>query len=465
MLSSTGALRTALLAEHVVGKPVAGCFRTPAFASRSRGPPATCGIVAAVGAMALVPGSRKVSARLGAVAMAASREAGDGDEVYVKYEGRLTEDNSVFDSSEGKEPLCFIVGAGQVVPGFDRAVKGLKVGDKKTVTISPEDAYGQRSDAMIMNIPAAQVPKGLQEGMQVMLGGGQQKMPAKVKQVLDDGSAMLDLNHPLAGKELKFDLELVGFREVVKGMDMVGWQGQTVKVPIAVANSPVSEALKEPNWKWPQGWPYKEDDFRRQDESDDSGFYSQPRFVTHIDEDAIDAIRNFYDVQFAQAPQGEYSVLDICSSWISHYPKNLKAKRVAITGMVEQELAANKQATEFAVADLNKMPKLPYGDSEFDFVTNVVSVDYLTKPRDVFSEMHRVLKPGGVAIMSFSNRCFFTKAISMWVRDMSDGPGHCQIVGNYFRFNPSGGWKDIQSVDISKGPRANPMWVVVAVKT
>lgn len=316
--------------------------------------------------------------------MAAAREAADGDEVYVKYEGRLTEDNSIFDSSEGKEPLCFIVGAGQVVPGFDRAVKGLKVGEKKTVTISPEDAYGQRSDAMIMNIPAAQVPKGLQEGMQVMLGGGQQKMPAKVKQVLDDGSAMLDLNHPLAGKELKFDLELVGFHEVVKGMDMVGWQGQTVKVPFAVANSPVSEALKEANWKWPQGWPYKEDDFRRQDESDDSGFYAQPRFVTHIDEDAIDAIRNFYDVQFAQAPQGEYSVLDICSSWISHYPKNLKAKRVAITGMVEQELAANKQATEFAVADLNKMPKLPYGDSEFDFVTNVVSVDYLTKPRDAF---------------------------------------------------------------------------------
>ncbi|CAE7318269.1 bioC [Symbiodinium natans] len=148
----------------------------------------------------------------------------------------------------------------------------------------------------------------------------------------------------------------------------------------------------------------------------------KPRFVTHIDEDAIEAIRNFYDVQFAQAPQGEYSVLDICSSWISHYPEKLKAKRVAITGMVEQELAANKQATEFAVADLNKMPKLPYGDSEFDFVTNVVSVDYLIKPRDVFAEMHRVLKPGGVAIMSFSNRCFFTKAINMWVQNMSRSP-------------------------------------------
>jgi len=415
--------------------------------------------------MAYAAGPRKLSPRISAVAMSASREAKEGDEVFVKYEGRLTEDDSVFDTSEGKDPLCFTVGSGQVVAGFDKAIKGLEVGQSKTFTIAPEDAYGERSDALIMNIPAAQVPKGLEEGMQVMLGGGgAQKVPARVKQILTDGSAMLDMNHPLAGKELKFKVELVGFRDVVKGMDLPGWQGKKVKVPFAIANSPVSEALVEPKWSWPASWPYKEADFRRQDESDDSGFYNQPRFVTHIDDDAIESIRNFYATQFAQAPQGEYSVLDICSSWISHYPQDLKAKRVAVTGMVEQELAANKQATEFAVADLNKMPKLPYGDCEFDFVTNVVSVDYLTKPRDVFLEMHRVLKPGGVAIMSFSNRCFFTKAIAMWIQDMSDGPGHCKIVGNYFHFNPTGGWKDITSVDISKGPRSNPMWVVTAVK-
>ncbi|CAL1168722.1 unnamed protein product [Cladocopium goreaui] len=246
---------------------------------------------------------------------------------------------------------------------------------------------------MIMTIPAAQVPAGLEEGMQIMLGDPSQKIPGKVKQILSDGSAMLDMNHPLAGKErgggsspprhhedLSFDIELVSFREVVKGMDLIGWNGQTLKVPFAIANSPVSEALKEP--KWPEKWPYTAADFRRQDESDDQGFYNAPRFVTHIDKDAIDSIRNFYALQFAEAPQGEYSVLDICSSWISHYPEDLKAKRVAITGMVEEELAANKQATEHAVADLNKNPKLPYGDGEFDFVTNVVSMDYLVKPQE-----------------------------------------------------------------------------------
>ncbi|CAE7318227.1 HET-E1 [Symbiodinium natans] len=102
MLPSTGVLRTALLAGHVVAKPVVGCTRTPASSSHSRGRPPSFGpIAAAVGAMALVAGSRKVSVRLGVAAMKASREAADGDEVYVKYEGRLAEDGTVFDSSEG----------------------------------------------------------------------------------------------------------------------------------------------------------------------------------------------------------------------------------------------------------------------------------------------------------------------------------------------------------------------------
>lgn len=250
---------------------------------------------------------------------------------------------------------------------------------------------------------------------------------------------------------------------IARGVETVGWQGKKLQIPFAIESSAVSHALDNP--LWPKKWPYEPADFRRKDESDDGNFYRVPRLVTHIDEDAIGSIRDFYGVQFAQAPQGEYSVLDICSSWISHYPEGLRAKRVAITGMNEYELASNKQATEHVPRNLNIEPRLPYGDGEFDFVTNVVSVDYLNKPQEIFAEMHRVLKPGGVAIMSFSNRCFFTKAIKMWVADMNDGPGHCRIVGNYFHFNPLGGWRDISSVDITRDPRrSNPMWVVTAVK-
>merc|ERR1712087_1081281 len=149
----------------------------------------------------------------------------------------------------------------------------------------------------------------------------------------------------------------------------------------------------------------------------------------------------------------------------SHYPLFFRPARVAVTGINEQELAANRQGMEHIVADLNADPRLPFGGEEFDFVTNVVSVDYLNKPREIFREMHRVTKPGGVAIISFSNRCFPTKAIAMWVADMNDGPGHCQIVGNYFHFNPEGGWQDISSADISPDPyTSDPMWVVTAVR-
>lgn len=393
---------------------------------------------------------------------AAGRVAADGDEVLVRYEGRL-QDGTVFDASGGS-PFKFQLGKGQVVPGFDKAVLGLCIGQKVTVTLPPEEAYGKQNEQLRMTIPPGSVPADTKIGMRVMLGGdGGKRIPATVVSVSLEGSAVVDANPPLAGKTLTFDIELAGFREpTVRGMDMVGWGSKPLRVPTAIANSPVSQVFKNP--RWPAAWPYRDCDFTRQDESDDVNFYDSPRFVAHIDDGAIASIRDFYAAHFAQAPQGEYSVLDICSSWISHYPEGLRAKRVAVTGMVEQELAANKQATEHVAKNLNKDPTLPYGDGEFDFVTNVVSVDYLSKPREVFKEMHRVLKPGGVAIMSFSNRCFPTKAIKMWVADMGDGPGHCQIVGNYFHFCPEGGFRDIASADISQTSEGNPMWVVTAVK-
>jgi hypothetical protein len=251
---------------------------------------------------------------------------------------------------------------------------------------------------------------------------------------------------------------------IPRGVKMPGWQGKDVMIPNGIPNSKVTQALKM--FTFPTEWPFTPEDFTRFDENDDGFFYDAPRFVTHIDDAAINSIKTFYKAVFDQAPQGEYSVLDLCSSWISHYPDDLNAKRVAITGMNDAELKSNKAATDYSLKDLNNDPMLSqYEDNTFDFVTNVVSIDYLNKPKEIVSEVHRVMKPGGMAIFSFSNRCFFTKAINIWIRDMNDGPGHCRIVATYFNFAPAGGWKDIRCVDISANPVfSDPMWVVTAVK-
>lgn len=242
-----------------------------------------------------------------------------------------------------------------------------------------------------------------------------------------------------------------------------GYKGERVLIPNGLKNSKVTHALKM--FTYPSEWKFSPADFARIDESDDTDFYASPRFVAHIDDGAITAIKTFYKAVFDQAPQGEYSALDICSSWISHYPEDMTAKRVAITGMNEAELKRNSQATDYVLQDLNVNPILPYSGNSFDFVTNVVSIDYLNKPREIVTEVHRVMKPGGLVIFSFSNRCFFTKAIAAWIENMDDGPGHCRIVAQYFKFSPDNGWKDISCIDISAKPGwTDPMWVVTAVK-
>jgi hypothetical protein len=180
------------------------------------------------------------------------------------------------------------------------------------------------------------------------------------------------------------------------------------------SKSPYERVLQEA--KWPEKFPLEglPDVFSRYDESDDAIFYDQPRFVTHIDDGAIKALTAFYDKTLT--PLGEdAAILDICSSWISHYPEGMKARRVAATGLNKTELARNARATEWHVQDLNKGARLPYDAGSFDAVTCVVSIDYLSSPLDVMREVHRVLKPGGAFYVSFSNRMFPTKATKIWV--------------------------------------------------
>jgi peptidylprolyl isomerase len=134
-----------------------------------------------------------------------------GDTVKVHYTGSL-EDGSVFDSSVGREPLQFKVGSGQVIVGFDEAVTGMAVGEKKTVLIPCSKAYGELQEDLVMTVPLIQVPPDLklEEGMLLEVGGANgELLRVKVLEITDD-AVMLDANPPLAGKDLTFALELVG---------------------------------------------------------------------------------------------------------------------------------------------------------------------------------------------------------------------------------------------------------------
>eukprot|EP00897_Mesotaenium_endlicherianum_P007390 jgi/Mesen1/667/ME000109S10881 len=238
--------------------------------------------------------------------------------------------------------------------------------------------------------------------------------------------------------------------------------GLTTGTPVAMARAKVSEAeevLKSVDW--PQEFPFKEEDFSRYDESVDTDFYATPRFVTHIDDPAIAALSKHYAATLPPANTEGVAILDMCSSWISHYPKGYKQSRIVGLGLNEAELKKNEVLTEYTVQDLNVNPKLPYEDNSFDVITNVVSVDYLSKPLEIFKEMNRVLKPGGLAIMSFSNRCFWTKAIQIWTS--TGDVDHCWIVGSYFHY--AGGFEPPQALDISPNPgRSDPMYIVYSRK-
>lgn len=144
--------------------------------------------------------------------------------------------------------------------------------------------------------------------------------------------------------------------------------------------------------------------FDRADPGPDTAFYGPPRLVTHIDEGAIAAVGDLYA---ELSVEGE--VLDLMSSWVSHF--RAPPRRLVGLGMNAAELAANPVLAEHVVHDLNVDPALPFPDASFDDVTCCVSVDYLVRPMEVFGEVARVLRPGGRFVVTFSNRCFPTKAI------------------------------------------------------
>ena len=198
-----------------------------------------------------------------------------------------------------------------------------------------------------------------------------------------------------------------------------------------------------------------ENAFRRTDEAPDEEFYRTPRLVTHVDDRAIAAVTHLYRELF---PAGG-EILDLMSSWVSHLPPEIAYRRVIGLGMNEVELRRNERLDSYIVQNLNTNPELPFGEAEFDGVGICVSIDYLTTPVEVLREVGRVLKVQAPLIITFSNRCFPTKAVEIWHR--LDDQGHMRLVEEYLQ--EAGHFRNVCGLD--RSPRrvfGDPLYAVVA---
>ena len=195
--------------------------------------------------------------------------------------------------------------------------------------------------------------------------------------------------------------------------------------------------------------------FDKVDATDDALFYAPARLVSHIDGNAIAALTAFY--RTALPTNGV--IFDLMSSWVSHLPPGLTASAVIGHGMNAEELAANPRLTQHFVQDLNRTPKLPLDTACLDAALCCVGVQYLQKPVEVFEEVARVLRPGSPFIVSFSNRCFPTKAVAVW--RALDGGGHASLVRLYLE---RAGFADVEVHVLADGLLGDPLTVVAGLR-
>ncbi|KEF63693.1 uncharacterized protein A1O9_01671 [Exophiala aquamarina CBS 119918] len=209
-------------------------------------------------------------------------------------------------------------------------------------------------------------------------------------------------------------------------------------------------------------FPYSKADLTPMDAGSDQSFYTTPRFVTHIDDNAIINLRKYY----AQVIPRKGRVLDFCSSWISHYPADLANEAAAGevevlgTGMNKSELSKNPILKAWSVQDLNEEPemRLP-GEGEgrkIDASTCVVSIDYLTRPVEVLSSIRQQTDNGGKVHLIISNRCFPAKVVGRWLK--VDEEARLNMVGDYLWWS---GWRNIEIQTLVDGSwTTDPLWVV-----
>jgi FKBP-type peptidyl-prolyl cis-trans isomerase 2 len=218
---------------------------------------------------------------------------------------------------------------------------------------------------------------------------------------LDAQGLTADLNHPLAGRPLALSVAVRGLRPKFEehGGTSVDWLEEALAGPgmqARVDGRPTDFFSGRP--------------FERRDERDDREFYRAPRLVQHLDAEARRVVSELY----GRLVQPGAAVLDLMGSWTSHLPAACAPGSLTVLGLNGEELAANPRATARVVHDLNRCPRMPFPEAVFDAVLCTVSVEYLTRPFEVFAEVARVLRPGGVFAATFSNRWFPPKAIRLW---------------------------------------------------
>lgn len=196
--------------------------------------------------------------------------------------------------------------------------------------------------------------------------------------------------------------------------------------------------------------------FDKQDPRPDGLFYASPRFVAHIDDRAVAAVTDLY--RRTLPPGG--AILDLMSSWISHLPAEVDYREVVGLGLNEAELAANPRLTRRIVQDLNRNPVLPLDDAGLDGAAICVSIQYLQRPVEVLREAARALKPGAPLAITFSDRCFPTKAVAVWAA--LDGPDRARLVSLYLR---EAGFDRIEAAQpLTRDRGGDPLWAVAGLK-
>ncbi len=269
--------------------------------------------------------------------------------------------------------------------------------DLRTIARRQFDARGF-NNATLQPRPGRFYPKGLLKDMNGIFAANVE--PFRCVQI-DNGHMAIDLGHPLAAKpiDLTVTVGMVRLKSEERGGSLRSW-GELITQGVGM----------QARWQDRPTDFFSDAPFERLDGSPDSIFYAKPRLVRHIDDAAMDMVRQI-QARFVQA---DMTVLDLMGSWETHLPESTGIKKLMGLGLNGVELQHNKMLDAYRVHDLNADPALPFENRTFDAVLCSLSVEYLIHPLAVFSEVARVLKPGGTFVVTFSNRWFEPKTIRLW---------------------------------------------------